>query len=355
MKDNDAVSPVLQLSKPWNQNGNPIWLASSISLQRNIEKFKFPTTLDVERKKQIIQLVGKEQLSLEQLVKPTLLKAEELSAFEKEYLMEHFLTMDTFQHTGNGEAFLIDETCETMTIFNNRDHLFFYQIDIKGDLENAWNKLIKIETALGKQFSYAFSPKFGFLTSDPSKCGTALQITIYLQLPALIHSEKIDTILEQNDDEGILITGIQGDPTEIIGDFILIQNNYALGVTEENILSSMRTYASKLIVEENNARSTIRQTQNPEIKDKVSRAYAILLHSYQIEAVEALNAISILKLGLDMEWLSGMTSNQLNELFFNCRRAHLLSQYNEKISQAEIPHKRAEFIHKALKNLHLNI
>ena len=33
----------------WANNNNPIWLASSINLFRNVEKYKFPGKLDVDR------------------------------------------------------------------------------------------------------------------------------------------------------------------------------------------------------------------------------------------------------------------------------------------------------------------
>jgi protein arginine kinase len=87
----------------------------------------------------------------------------------------------------------------------------------------------------------------------------------------------------------------------------------------------------------------------------VSRAYAILLHSYQIEAIEALKALSLVKMGLDLEWLKGTSQAALNHLFFACRRAHLLCQYERNISHEELPHRRAEFIHKALHGLELLI
>ncbi len=110
-----------------------------------------------------------------------------------------------------------------------------------------------------------------------------------------------------------------------------------------------------MLVEEHGARSKILHEESAEIKDRVSRAFGILIHSYQIEAVEALNAISLLKLGAELGWLTGVTSKELNRLFFNCRRAHLLHQYGERIKQEEIPHKRAEFIHKTLKGVQLTI
>lgn len=353
MDNNHPFESILSLRKPWLGNSNPIWLASSVSLRRNIEKYKFPNKLDVERKKQIVNLVGKEHLSLLQLVNPKLLKAEDLSFNDKEYLAEHFLTRANYYQTGAGEAFIIDETGEVITIFNLEDHLTFYTIETKGDLEGAWNKIVKLETTLGENLTYSASQKFGFLTSSLEQCGTGLEVTTYLQLPALLHLEKIDAVLEQASDESTVVMGMQGSPTEIIGDVFAIQNNYTLGLTEEKIISCVYSLTSKLLREEKNTREMIRQSKNPMMIDKVSRAFGILLYSYYFEPIEALNALSLFKLGINLEWISGITEEELNQVFFNCRRAHLLSQYSEKINQDEILHKRAEYIHKVLKNVQL--
>jgi len=346
---------IYSIKRPWQGNTNSIWLASSIGLQRNIEKFKFPGKLDLERKKQLVSLVGNEILGIGLLQDPKLLKAEDLNFLDREYLVEHFLSMSSFHQMGVGEAFLLDGSGEVLTCFNLFDHLSFWKVTMQGDLENTWSQLVKMEVALGKTFTYSFSAKFGFLTADFSKSGTALTVATYLQVPALLHLETADQLLEQELDEAVMVTGIQGNPTEIIGDILVLQNNYSMGMTEENILAAVRSSTSKLIAEEKNARRQIRESQNPIMMDKVSRAFGVLLHSYQIEAVEALNAISLLKLGVEMDWVGNCDSETLNDLFFNCRRAHLLSNYSEKITQEGIPHKRAEFIHKALKKITLLI
>lgn len=358
---NDEYSPkrgheaILALNEPWKNNANNIWMASTICLQRNIEKFNFPQKLNVERKKQIVSLVGREHLSLESLNKPQLLKADELNFLDKEYLVEHFLTINSFHQTGVGEAFIIDTSGEILTIFNLSDHLTFMKVFAHNEFEKGWSQLMKLEVALGKKFNYSSSQRFGFLTSDFSKCGTGLTVASYLQLPALIHTEKIDELIEAEVDETISVTGIQGNPTEVIGDILVIQNNYTLGVTEENIFSTVRTFSSRLVAQEKALRESFLKVQNPEMMDRVSRAFAVLRHSYQIEAVEALNAISLIKLGVEMGWIDGISIEALNRLFFTCRRAHLLYQFNGKISQEAIPHKRAEYIHKSLIEMRLLI
>ena len=96
--------------------------------------------------------------------------------------------------------------------------------------------------------------------------------------------------------------------------------------------------------------------ENGDLMDKVSRAFAILIHSYRMETKEALNEISLVKLGIDLGWVEGVTAAELNHLFFHCRRAHLLVALKEpEMSLEQVPHKRAEFIHKTLKNAKLKI
>jgi protein arginine kinase len=355
MTESEKSSAILNLRKPWENNENSVWLASTISLYRNLERYKFPGKLDTDRRKQIVSLLSKDLLATDLLQSPQLIRGEEMSPVEKEYLVEHFLSSQNFIQANVGEAFIIDQSGQFLATINLGDHLHLEVVDCTGEIESAWSKLVQLELLLGKSFSFAFSPKFGFLTADFNQCGTALIVSIYLQIPALIQLEKIDEFLEKNLDESIAITGIQRNPTEIIGDIVVIQNNFKLGVSEENIISNLRAFTTKLIVQENAARREILQSQNPVIKDKVSRALGILIHSYQIEAIESLNALSLLKLGLEMGWVEGIKPSMLNLLFFNSRRSHLLNQLPEKINQEEIIHKRSEYIHKILKDVHLTI
>ncbi len=355
MKEKSNSKSLVYKKTPWNNNANTIWLASSIVLQRNIEKFKFPGKLEKDYKAQIIALISKKLLASDSIEAPTLTHAEHLSPLDKEWLVEHFLSNHNYIQAGSGDGFLFDAQYEFLATLNLFDHLHLQLIDCKGELESTWNRLVKIETEIGKEINYAFHPNFGFLTSDPTHCGTALIASVFLQLPGLIHSDRINDLLKKNVDESMTVTGLQGSPLEIFGDVLRIRNNYTLGLTEENIISSLRSVTTKLIVEENSIRAKIKQEEPADMKDKVSRAYAVLVHSYQIEAVEALNALSLLKFGLELGWIKGTDQQKVNELFFNCRRAHLTAYYEQPIPQEVLSHKRAEMIHSSLKDVKLMI
>lgn len=350
--------PLICNENPWNNNSNAIWLGSTVTLHRNLEKFKFPAKLTTERRKQIISLAARDLLASDQLKEPKIILAENMPPIEKEFLVEHFLSDQGFYQANTGEAFVLDMSGEFLAVLNLKDHILLQWIDPREDLENTLEKLVKIESALSKSVNFAFSPKFGFLTSDPTRCGTALVVNVFLHLPALIYSNRLDEILEKNKDDGMERTGLQGDPNEVIGDIVAFHNCYTLGLTEEKILTSLRTLATKLTAEEKSMRNTLKQESEAElaeVKDKVSRAFAILLHSYQIEAIESLQSLSLVKLGLDLGWLKGTSQTVLNGLLFSCRRAHLLCHFGEKIGPEELPHRRSEYIHKALHGLELLI
>lgn len=357
----DAIfnsSPLISSESPWTNNPNSIALGSTVTLSRNIEKFNFPEKLPADIKNQLLSLVAPGLTSTSKLKKAKFIGAEDLSVIQKEFLVEHFLFDQGFNQMGSGEAFILDETGRFLAVLNWRDHLLLHYLDINDEFEASWDQLIKIEMELNQTLNFSFSSKFGFLTSDYHQCGTALIVNVFLHLPALLYTGRFEEIMQKYSSEGIACAGLQGHPTDFIGDVISFQNVHTLGMKEEGVLSLIRGLATKLLVEEKGARFHLSQETEHELaatKDRVSRAYAILVHSYQIEEIEALDAISLLKLGLDLGWLQGTSHLNLNKLLFSIRRAHALCATDKKLTQEELLHKRSELIHYALQGSKLLI
>lgn len=340
---------------PWTSDANPIWPASSFVLQRNMAKRHFPSKLSEAGFGQTLELLKSALLSSSELAHPTAILAEEIHPTDKEFLFEHFLCMDSFQHTLSGQAFIVDETSKFLSLINIQDHLHLQIIDCKADWQASWNRLTKLENDIGNKIEYAYSPRFGYLTSDPAACGTGLIVSLYLHVPALIHTGQLQEALLKQKEEDVLALGFQGSIDELVGDFIILRNRYTLGLSEENIFHALHATAMKLMLTEKTIRTHLQQENNTDIKDKISRAYGLLIHSYQLQTKEALNALSMMKLGVDLGWISGINDHQINEIFFKCRRAHLCHQFKDKaIDQQDIGRKRADFVKQALKDAVFN-
>lgn len=350
------IPPFLIEHTPWENGSNPIWPATAFTLHRNLSRFNFPPKLSSAQFQQTLSTLSENLLKSTHLEKPHFLKAEAIHASDKEFIYEHFLCTDGFQNTLAGQGFILDDTGNFLALINVEDHLQLRLIECQGKWENAWKRLNEIETMLGSHVELAFSPRFGYLSADPKFCGTGLVVQAYLHLPALIHTAQLPDTLQKQKEEGINASGMGGSLDDLFGDLLVVHNSYTLGLSEENIQHTVHSVAMKLMALEKTLRAHLKSDNSLDMKDQISRAYGLMLHSYQLQTKEALNALSLIKLGVDLGWVEGISDSSLNTLFFKCRRAHLAETLGEHLSDAhEIAAKRAEFIHKQIQSIKLKI
>ncbi len=353
-KEKAELPPPFFEKTPWSEESDPIWPASLFILQRNLARFNFPPKLETAQANESLEYLRNSLLSSSELDTPLFLKAENVSPIDKEFLFEHYLCLQGFQNTAKGQGFVVDKEAKFLALLNIQDHLQLHLLDSKGGWESCWNQLTKIERSLMEKLDFAFNPRFGHLTSDPTTCGTALTVLVYLHLPALIHTGQFQEVFIKQKEEEVEAISMQGDLSDIVGDLVVLRNIFTVGLSEENILRALQTMSMRLITLEKTVRSQIKSKDNPELKDEVSRAVGLLLHSYQLQTKEALDAISLLKLGLDLGWVSGITSSKLNEIFFKCRHAHLSHAFHlNSLDPHEASHPRAEFLHQQLSSVTL--
>ncbi len=356
MKEKVNLPPSLFEHLPWESNVNPIWPASSFTLRRNLGKYLFPPKMTEAQSLQTLTILKTALLNSSHLSNPVCLNAEDLSALQKEYLFEHFLCMESFQNTLAGQGFVVDDRSKLIGMLNIQDHLQLHLIDCSGAWEKAWNTLNSIESALSQDLSFAFNSRFGYLSSDPSLSGTSLTVHVFLHLPALIHTSQLEDTLAKLNEEEVTSTGMQGTLDELVGDLLVLKNTYTLGVNEENILHALHSMAMKLMALEKTLRAHLQTDNHLEMKDKVCRAFGLLMHSYQLQTKEALSALSLVKLGSEIGWIGGVSQETLNKAFFTARRAHLAKQLKQDApDEHELPRRRAEYLHKLMHGIELKI
>lgn len=340
---------------PWAENSSNIWLATSLKLFRNLERFKFPGRLEGAERKQVMDLVQKQLLVNDHFKAPEFRTGSEIGPLGKEFLLERFLLTEGLHQAASEEGFVVNSEGKLLISVNIGEHLQLLLMDYQEKIEDSLNKLIDLESSLNQQLGFAFSDKFGYLTANPQRCGTALLLTSYLHLPALIHTEQLAAIKERYEESGISSSNMHGgNASTLLGDVLAIKNSQSIGVNEEQIVSTMRSWATKLMVAEQGCRKNLSDTDKTHLKDLVSRAYGLLTSSYQLETFEALDALSLIKLGIDLKWVKGLTLAQCNQLFFTARRAHLtLVMGKPEDEQHDLLRGRADYVHEKLKKAKL--
>ncbi len=354
MSSNPKLPSALLNTLPWNEEEHSIWIGSSLILRRNLARYNFPSKLQETESAQVLQ-------SLENCIKnaPSMQNGQffstsQLSSTDRELIFEHFLFLRGFQEPPNNSGMVIDENGETLALLNTGNHLEIHTLSLTNQWESSWNKLAQIENHIGTAEGLAFSPKFGYLTADPSQCGTGLTVQAYLHLPALIHANQLDSALANTEDDEVLFMGISGDLEELVGDLLILQNNFSIGISEEAILHTVQTAATKLIGAEKTMRSHLKEAQNTEIKDQISKAFGVMVHSFQMETKETLDLLSLLKLGLALGYISGVSDRTLSELFFKCRRGYFSHLFPDEKDPQAIAKKRADFLQEQLRGITLS-
>ena len=161
---------------PWSLEVNPIWPASAFFLHRNIAGFHFPIKLTDSTSARLLSLLEETFQKTEKGQGLLYFGANKLTPKEKAFLSEHFLSFEDWQHTDKNSAFMLDPQSRLLAVLNVHDHILLHWIDSEGQWDKAWKELSTFEEELGSHLNYAFSSRFGYLTSNPVTCGTGLSV-----------------------------------------------------------------------------------------------------------------------------------------------------------------------------------
>lgn len=325
----------------WGKVDHAIWLASCIALHRNLSAFPFPKHLNDQQAAQIAHAIVEAFPPSHQ--NAPLSFYPQLSSKDKELLFDRFLLTEGFENQTSGRGIIASDEASFLGLVNFEDHLVLQCFTKTPDLETFYKSVEDFETSLATKLSFSFSPRFGFLTTDPLTAGTGLVAQTFLHLPLLIHTGKLDDLFHTLPSD-IVVRGL-GNEGEYLADLVLLENRYKMGVTEKDLLSSLVRASSLLAEAEQEARKAPALIPSP-LKDQIARAYGLLSHTLSVKTGEALSSLSLLHLAKELGWLQNAPQFDFFDLFFSTRRSHLLLDTPHK--EEDLPTLRAELIRNSL-------
>lgn len=335
------------LSNFWAKNKNSIWLASSLRMHRNLKTHSFPHKLKPSFIPSLSEMLCHPLKKCPLLKKGHFFLMKDLQQDDRQLLFEYYLSRHNYQAFTEGEGLLIDHTHRFHVLMNTTDHLVINVLDETNHLEDAWNRLLSIEYNLSKEIEFAFSPKYGFLTSDFRSCGTGLHVELFFHLPALIYTQQLASYFKEHLPKTISATSFQKDEEHFLGDLVVLSNLQTLAISEETLIKNMHTHALNLIIAEQKTRDQIKKDSFADLKSKISKAFGSLKHAYQLNAMEAFELLSLCKFGVELEIINHVSLEKINELFFSSRKA-ILALHSEDHS-IDLAEHRASYIKQALK------
>jgi protein arginine kinase len=250
------------------------------------------------------------------------------------------------KNVGSGLAINDRETISVMV--NEEDHLRMQAIKSGLQLKNVFKLIDKVDTELEEQLDFAFSPRLGYLTACPTNVGTGMRASAMVHLPAMVLSDQINQVVQAVNKLGLAVRGLYGEGTEALGNVFQVSNQTTLGERESEVIDRLNKVILQIVEHEENARSTLLEKKPRVVYDQVGRAYGILTNAHTVSSKEALNLLSLLRMGVDVEMFPAATRGTVDELFIHSQPAHVQKTAERKLTAEERDVFRADVIRQRL-------
>ena len=345
-------SNVISTAGEWLRGEGPhhqIVISSRVRLARNLRDRPFPGWGKKPARVEVLELIRPRVEELPEMQDSFSELLQDLSALEKQVLVERHLISREHAAKGVGSAVVMNRRQTLSIMINEEDHLRMQSIRSGLQLKQAFKLVDKVDSALENKLDFAYDQKLGYLTACPTNVGTGMRASAMLHLPGLVLSELINQVIQAVSKIGLAVRGLYGEGTEAMGNLFQISNQTTLGEKEDEIIARLSKVIETIIDKEHDARQVLIQKRSNTLWDQIGRAYGVLTYAHAMTSKEALNLLSIIKLGVDLGAFPEDRRLPIDELFIDTQPAHLQKSSQQKLNAEERDHLRAQIIRERLK------
>ncbi|MFW6133941.1 MAG: protein arginine kinase [Elusimicrobiota bacterium] len=323
-------------------------ISTRIRLARNLKDYPFPNAASEEQLDRILKKVFKACDNITYLKNATKIKLDECSDVDRRLLLERKLISHEHAISSQYGGVIIDDSERISIMVNEEDHLRIQYIMGGLNLFDMWEVISKIDDEISDNMDYAYSDRYGFLTACPTNTGTGMRASCQMHLPGLGMTNKIRTTMENINKMGMVVRGIYGEGTKIMGNILQISNQVTLGISEQRVIDSLRRLVVQVSDGENKICKNLLQNNQGNLKDNIFRARGVLANAYKISFEEALNLISNVRMGVCLGILD-IDINRINDIIIKMQPAHIQELENRKMDPSQRDVARAKLLKKVIK------
>jgi protein arginine kinase len=345
-------SQVMSSAGEWLRGEGPhhqVVVSSRVRLARNLRHRAFPGWAKKAERTQILEQIKPRVEELTEMQDSFSELLQDLSALEKQVLVERHLISREHAAKGIGSAVIMNRKQTLSIMINEEDHLRMQSIRSGLQLKSAFKLVDKVDSTLAGKLDIAYDQRLGYLTACPTNVGTGMRASAMLHLPGLVLSDLINQVIQAVSKIGLAVRGLYGEGTEAMGNLFQISNQTTLGEKEEDIINRLTKVIETIIDKEHDARQTLLQRKPSTLCDQIGRAYGVLSYAHAMPSKEALNLLSVIKIGIDLGAFPEHQRLQIDELFIETQPAHLQKNSQQKLNAEERDYLRAQIIRDRLK------
>lgn len=247
----------------------------------------------------------------------------DMPELDRKFLVERRLISPALAEKAQPSGVFVKPSETASLMVNEEDHLRIQTLYGGLALEAAYAEADRIDTELNETLDYAFSEAFGYLTACPTNVGTGIRMSVLIHLPGLEITQNIEPVIRGMREIGISVRGIYGEGTGTLGNLYQVSNQWTLGYTEHEIVNRLTHVACQLMAYEHRVYEVLLKEAPAQLEDRVWRAYAVLKHARLLSEPDALEALSMIRMGLSMRIFSEVDLPTLNRLLMTTQSAHI--------------------------------
>lgn len=300
-----------------------IVLMTRVRLARNLDRRAFPGWASETEKQAVLETCRAAVSSMPVMKRGLNVALAELSDLERQILVERHLISRELSGAKSGAGLVVSRDQAVAVMINEEDHLRIQVLRSGLQLKRAWTTIDNLDSTLEERLDFAYSPTLGYLTACPTNVGTALRGSAMMHLPALVIAGQMEKVVRAVNQLGMVVRGLFGEGSDASGSIFQISNQTTLGEAEEEIIKRLDSVLQSIIDHEVNAREKLIESDAGKLFDKIGRAYGILQNSHVLSSSEAMNLLSLVRLGADLGVFPAEQRSTIDRLLIEAQPGHL--------------------------------
>lgn len=320
-----------------------IVVSSRVRLARNISGIPFSPRISEEQAK---ELCARIEARLNPSKEFRVYHMKELSQTEKQVFIEHHLMSRDMLQKPNS-MILLSKDDKIAVLVGEEDHLRIQCILPGWNIVEADTLSRAVDMMLAPE-GYAFDDKLGYLTTCPTNVGTGMRASVMLHLCGLAATEQISGLADTVSRFGFVLRGYFGEGTSGAGDMFQLSNQETLGVSEEEIYSSLTQLVRSIIDKETALRNALLKNDNGQFTDQIYRSLGILKSAHLLTTDEMMRRMSQVKLGVSLRLIEGIDNQRIERIIQDMQPASIELSLGRKTDSQARDQARAKAVRLAL-------
>ncbi len=317
--------------KFFHKADSAIVISSRIRLARNLVGKRFVSSASPAQLSEIYKDCVAAISKTKRFKNARLCNMSQITPFERSFLAESRAISKELETVEENKGAFIAKDGKLSAFINEEDHIRIQVIGAGLALNSLYKTASQVDDEIEELLEFAYSADIGYITSCPTNMGTGLRASVMMHLPALSMNYQIEKIVRGLNQMGMVVRGSNGEGSDSFDGYYQLSNQQTLGVSEEELLKKIQTFAKKLCQFEIDARYKILEDNPIVLVDKFLRARAILENCKLIDSDEALANLSTLRLAADMNFMGdgALVLDVLDELSTRLLPSHLQNFIND--------------------------